>query len=46
LGSVRLWELELANPRIADLNQIVIGETLNIPGPGQISPPSAVPSEP
>jgi LysM repeat protein len=44
--NVQVWELELANPRIADLNHIVIGETLNIPGPGQMSPPSAAPSVP
>jgi LysM repeat protein len=44
--NLQVWELELANPRIADLNHIVIGETLNIPGPGQMSPPSAAPSVP
>lgn len=42
--NLQLWELKLANPQVADLNHIVVGQSLNIPGPGQLSPPSARPS--
>ena len=44
--NLQLWELKLANPLIADLNHIEIGWTLNIPGPGQMSRPSAAASAP
>jgi LysM repeat protein len=44
--NLQLWELKMANPQIADLNHIVIGETLNIPDAGQMSRPSAAPSVP
>ena len=44
--NLQLWELELANPQIADLNHIVLGQILRIPRPGQVSQPSAAPSVP
>jgi LysM repeat protein len=44
--NVKLWELELANPQIADFDHIVVGQTLNIPQPGQFSQPTAAPSAP
>jgi hypothetical protein len=44
--NLQLWEIKAANPQIADLNHIVIGETLNIPYAGQMSQPSAAPSVP
>ena len=44
--NLQLWELKMANPQIADLNHIVIGETLYIPDAGQMSRPSAAPSVP
>jgi hypothetical protein len=44
--NVQLWELKLANPLIADFNHIEVGWALNIPGPGQMSRPSAAASTP
>jgi len=44
--NLKRWELELANPQIFDINHIVVGETLNIPEPGRIPPPTPAPSAP
>jgi len=41
---LQLWELELANPQIADFNHIEVGEPLNIPVPGTLTKPPATPS--
>jgi LysM repeat protein len=42
--NLQLWELKLANPQVADLNHIVIGQLLRIPSPGQLSRPSVAPA--
>jgi LysM repeat protein len=42
--NLQVWELEMANPQIADFNHIEVGWTLNIPNPGQMSRPSAAAS--
>jgi LysM repeat protein len=42
--ALQLWELKLANPKVADLDHIVVGQILNIPSPGQLAPPSATPA--
>jgi LysM repeat protein len=39
-----LWELELANPQIADPNHIEVGTALNIPVPGTLTKPPATPT--
>lgn len=37
------WELLLANPQISDPNVLKIGSVLNIPQPGQLTPPPTSP---
>jgi LysM repeat protein len=45
--SLKSWELLLANPVLADNpDNLKIGLTLNIPQPGQLTPPPASPSAP
>jgi LysM repeat protein len=36
--NLRLWELELANPQITDFNHIVVGQEINIPPAGLLTP--------
>jgi LysM repeat protein len=36
--NLQLWELELANPQISDFNHIEVGQVINIPPAGLMTP--------
>jgi LysM repeat protein len=42
---LKTWELLLANPDLADPNNLRIGSALNIPQPGQLTPPPPTPTD-
>jgi hypothetical protein len=42
-NGLKSWELLLANPDLADPDNLRIGSILNIPQPGQLTPPPAAP---
>jgi LysM repeat protein len=44
-NGLKSWELLLANPDLADPNNLPIGSILNIPQPGQLTPPPASPPD-
>ena len=38
---LKTWELLLANPQLGPSGIVKLGQTLNIPEPGQLTPPPA-----